>query len=263
MKFENMQPEESVPVPAWEQHYDMLMGIINTIDLNEIKQNGNVARSIYLYDRQHIFSIDSYKELIEDGGAVEEPVFGGLSISFGKKDVDISPIDANKNHSHEYLFFKEYTEKFKQILEIEERQIGPERKIELLKNLETQRQAIHNRAADMIMDNLSSSYDPVTIDHPTARKFFELLFYFWQFNKETKLSYFGDQYTVLHNQKIRKELIDMIKDKTGVSADYYLFGFHVDGDTEHIEFELSGENVMTHRSEIEEIINETVKKYYK
>ena len=269
MKFEGINKSESITPPAWERNYEMLMGIIREIDLTKIKKGSSVAKSIdLLVDNGKVFYKEDYLSDVEAGFELEEPVYEGISISFGNgyhdRDVSVYCFYAEEVANSEGKIFNEYIEKFKQIQNFEKRQIGSDKQIILLDNLENQRKAIHDRASKNITRSMLKD-SGVIIDEASARRLFEILFHIWETQKEDELFYIGNDYNFLGNPEVVREISSEVKNRTGVDVDFssVVFGFHENNPTFQGNFKLKGENVKTVRSEIEDIINKIITKYKK
>lgn len=266
---------EKAPDP-YKQELIRLVKILEEIDLNTIKTHDKRATRIWLNTKTdeevsaESLSDDSAMESYEDAPVNRQASFSGIGISLSYRggtyrwgqseiynifyDVPDGLLDA----------YKEYLEKIRQIEDVMNRQIGPERTNVLLQKLETQRKNIHQKGAQMIVDyNKERSMSKIIIEPETARKLFEVLFYLWQMNQEDRITYTGNQYEILMDKQFIGKLQKLIKDRMGIDLQFdapIYFGFHEDDPTLLCNINLVGKEVSVHKTEIRRLIDQEIAK---
>jgi hypothetical protein len=161
---------------------------------------------------------------------------------------------------------QKYFDKLKQISETKEQQLGEDQKRILLENLESQRQKLHNEAAQHIIDYAKNhlSHKKIAIAQEEARKIFEVLYYLWQDTKEDTVTFTGDEFDLLYNKNVLREFKETVKKRTGTKfhlESCVVSGFHNNDPVSNYIFTIKGQNTKSAKAEIRKIMQEIISKH--
>lgn len=237
--------EEKEHVRELKEEIDRVIG---EIPLDEITYKD--ARSGYT-----VLPLTKIEQKINSRGITD-----GLNLVFRAETRNYGVLEVDKSLYPDILDYRdgpsnicvEYYRIVKKLEEVKNRQLGPDRLVTLVKNLENMRAILHNRAADEIVDYLKGRCST-----GAARKLFEGLYYIFLSRLETEIVFSLGNETQSKIKKNFQHLQEFVKNRTG----YEVVQFSEGVGTHHSDlcsFEVRGKEIEVFKSEVEKALIEFI-----